>query len=97
MDSYPLAKHFDEVAKKIKEVGKGQSLSNDDLLLMYGLYKQATAGDNTTSQPWAVQLEARAKWDAWTAHKGKSADQAKQEYVQHCLKFFSDDEKKNYQ
>lgn len=45
--------------------------SNDVLLQIYGLYKQATVGDNTTAQPWAVQMEARAKWEAWTAHKGK--------------------------
>ena len=40
------------------------------MLEIYGLYKQATAGDNTTSQPWAIQLEAAAKWNAWTALKG---------------------------
>lgn len=26
-------------------------------------------------------IEARAKWDAWAAHKGKSQDDAKAEYV----------------
>jgi acyl-CoA-binding protein len=81
------------------------------LLLLYGLYKQATVGDNNTSmkwccfllisfsvelsellnekrtsnththslthalslfsgQPWAIQMEARAKWEAWTKQKG---------------------------
>jgi acyl-CoA-binding protein len=45
---------------------------------MYGLYKQATVGDNTASQPWAVQLEARAKWDSWTAHKGTMGEQARE-------------------
>ena len=50
-------------------------------LEMYGLYKQATLGDNTSSQPWAVQLEASAKWDAWTANKGISKEDAMQKYV----------------
>jgi acyl-CoA-binding protein len=40
------------------------------LLQIYGLYKQATVGDNTGAQPWAVQVEARAKWEAWTSQKG---------------------------
>ena len=26
-------------------------------------------------------MVARAKWDAWNAHKGKSADQAMQAYI----------------
>ena len=33
------------------------------LLQLYGLYNQATVGDVNTPQPWAVQFEARAKWD----------------------------------
>lgn len=28
-----------------------------------------------------MQFEARAKWDAWNSHKGKSTDVAKKEYV----------------
>ena len=76
---------FDKAAQAIKDSGKEagmQKISNDEKLSLYGLFKQATVGDNTTGQPWAVQLEARAKWDAWTAHKGKSTDAAKTEYIE---------------
>jgi acyl-CoA-binding protein len=31
------------------------------------------------SQPWAVKLEARAKWDAWNEVKGTSAEDAKRQ------------------
>jgi diazepam-binding inhibitor (GABA receptor modulating acyl-CoA-binding protein) len=55
--------------------------SNDVLLKLYGLFKQATVGDVNTSQPWAVQLEARAKWDAWNANKGMTQDAAKAAYI----------------
>jgi len=55
--------------------------SDEELLDFYGLYKQATVGDNNTAQPWAVQMEARAKWDAWAKYKGLSADEAQQKYV----------------
>eukprot|EP00455_Lapot_gusevi_P007942 TRINITY_DN13412_c0_g1_i1.p1 TRINITY_DN13412_c0_g1~~TRINITY_DN13412_c0_g1_i1.p1 ORF type:complete len:110 (-),score=43.20 TRINITY_DN13412_c0_g1_i1:127-411(-) len=54
---------------------------NDTKLQFYSLYKQATEGDVTGSQPWAVQLEARAKWDAWNSRKGLSSDDAKAAYV----------------
>eukprot|EP00729_Bicosta_minor_P010406 gene10406-5070_t len=50
-------------------------------LNMYGLYKQINVGDVEGSQPWAVQVEARAKWDAWAKEKGKSADDCKTEYA----------------
>jgi len=55
--------------------------NNDELLKLYGLYKQGTVGDNDTAQPWAVQLEARAKWDAWTAQKGTSKEDAQKKYI----------------
>ena len=42
---------------------------------------QATTGDATGSQPWAVQIEARAKWDAWKAHEGMSKDAAMAAYA----------------
>lgn len=76
---------FEAAAQAIKDSGKEpgmQKISNDEKLSLYGLYKQGTVGDNTTGQPWAVQLEARAKWDAWTAHKGKSSEAAKAEYIE---------------
>ncbi len=59
-----------------------KKISNDEKLALYGLYKQGTTGDNTTAQPWAVQLEARAKWDAWTNNKGKSTEAAQSEYIE---------------
>lgn len=36
------------------------------LLIAYGLYKQATVGDNTTSQPWKIQVTEYSKWKAWS-------------------------------
>ena len=56
-------------------------LSNSVKLEFYSLYKQATEGDVKGTQPWAVQLEARAKWDAWNGRKGMSNDDAKAAYV----------------
>lgn len=46
------------------------------LLVLYGLYKQATVGDVNISQPWKVQVEARAKYDAWEKNKGMKTDEA---------------------
>ena len=54
---------------------------NPTLLKIYALYKQATEGDNAAKRPSFSDVVARAKWDAWTAQKGLSADEAKQNYV----------------
>ncbi len=54
---------------------------NSTLLKIYGLYKQATTGDNAEKKPGFGDMVGRAKWDAWNALKGTSADDAKQQYI----------------
>ena len=54
---------------------------NPTLLKIYALYKQATEGDVDRKRPGFTNMVGRAKWDAWNEMKGKSADEAKQEYV----------------
>lgn len=54
---------------------------NTTLLKIYGLYKQATTGDNTEKKPGFSDLVGRAKWDAWSVCKGTSSDDAKQRYI----------------
>jgi acyl-CoA-binding protein len=54
---------------------------NMTLLKIYALYKQASSGDVDGKRPGFTDMVGRAKWDAWDAVKGKSADEAMQEYV----------------
>jgi diazepam-binding inhibitor (GABA receptor modulating acyl-CoA-binding protein) len=54
---------------------------NATLLQIYALYKQATAGDVDGKRPGFSDMVGRAKWDAWSGVKGKSTDDAMQEYV----------------
>jgi acyl-CoA-binding protein len=54
---------------------------NATLLKIYGLYKQATVGDNTEKKPGFSDMIGRAKWDAWNGFKGAGTDEAKQQYV----------------
>ena len=54
---------------------------NMTLLKIYSLYKQASAGDVEGKRPGFTDMVARAKFDAWAALKGKTADEAMQEYV----------------
>jgi diazepam-binding inhibitor (GABA receptor modulator, acyl-CoA-binding protein) len=54
---------------------------NPTLLKIYSLYKQATEGDVEGKRPGFTDLVGRAKYDAWAAVKGKSRDEAMQDYV----------------
>jgi acyl-CoA-binding protein len=54
---------------------------NDAKLALYGLYKQATAGDVSGKKPGMLDMVGRAKYDAWSKVKGLSQDDAKQRYI----------------
>ena len=55
--------------------------SNERLLELYGLYKQATEGDVSGSRPGLLDLKGRAKFDAWSKRRGLSKDDAMKGYV----------------
>jgi diazepam-binding inhibitor (GABA receptor modulator, acyl-CoA-binding protein) len=54
---------------------------NMTLLQIYALYKQATSGDAEGKRPGFGDMVGRAKWDAWNAIKGQSAEEAMQAYI----------------
>jgi acyl-CoA-binding protein len=55
--------------------------SNDTLLELYSLFKQATDGDVQGKRPGMLDLKGRAKYDAWSGRKGLTRDAAMQQYV----------------
>lgn len=55
--------------------------SNEELLKLYGLYKQATEGDNETERPGGFDFKAAAKYNSWLAYKGKSLAEATDQYI----------------
>ena len=57
--------------------------SNDTLLQLYALYKQATEGDNLNEAPEnPFDFVKKAKYEAWLSLKGKSNEEAMKEYIQ---------------
>jgi hydroxymethylglutaryl-CoA reductase (NADPH) len=62
--------------------------SRDDIMKIYGLYKQATVGDINIERPglFSFDLKAKAKYDAWAQMKGKSKEKATREYIDLVLK-----------
>ncbi len=54
---------------------------NDTMLKLYALYKQATQGDATGERPSSFDFVRRAKFDAWSAIKGTTAEDSMQRYI----------------
>jgi len=74
-----LAAKFEDAQVRVKQLSK--SPSTDDLLELYALYKQSTAGDVSGSRPGMLDMKGRAKYDAWATKKGTSKDDAMTKYV----------------
>ncbi|KAL3151502.1 Acyl-CoA-binding domain-containing protein 2 [Trebouxia sp. C0009 RCD-2024] len=70
---------FDKAAEEAKSLP--DKTSNDDKLILYGLFKQATVGDCDTSKPGMFDPKGKAKWEAWNKQKGKDKSTAQEEYV----------------
>jgi len=50
-------------------------------LALYALYKQATEGDVQGKRPGMMDFVGRAKFDAWAALAGTSAEDAAADYI----------------
>ena len=70
---------FDKAVADSKKLA--EKPDNMTLLKIYALYKQATEGDVEGKRPGFTDMVGRAKYDAWATLKGKSTDEAMQEYV----------------
>jgi diazepam-binding inhibitor (GABA receptor modulator, acyl-CoA-binding protein) len=55
--------------------------TNEELLKLYSLYKQATEGDNKEERPGGFDFVAAAKYNSWLALQGKSKEDASSEYI----------------
>ncbi len=75
----PLTDDFEAAQARVKQLSK--TPSNDELLELYALYKQATAGDVAGKRPGMLDLKGRAKYDAWAARRGTDRDAAMSGYV----------------
>jgi acyl-CoA-binding protein len=71
---------FDKAVEESKNFK--EKPSNDTLLQLYSLFKQATSGDVNIEPPVnPFDFVAKAKYEAWAALKGKSTQDAQKEYI----------------
>ncbi|KAH8298228.1 hypothetical protein KR018_011410, partial [Drosophila ironensis] len=70
---------FKQAAEDVKNLNT--TPSDNDLLELYSLYKQATVGDCNTDKPGFLDFKGKAKWDAWNNRKGLSQADAAIAYI----------------
>ncbi|XP_061677089.1 acyl-CoA-binding domain-containing protein 7-like isoform X2 [Syngnathoides biaculeatus] len=73
------AAEFEKAAEDVKNLKTRPS--DQELLDLYGLYKQAIVGDVDTERPGLFDMKGKAKWDAWSSRKGMSKDDAMAAYI----------------
>ncbi len=75
-----LKEQFEKAVAESKNLSERPS--NDTLLQLYSLYKQATEGDVTADPPAnPFDFVGKAKYEAWAGLKGKSNEEAMNDYI----------------
>ena len=74
-----LKTSFNQSQEKVKSLTSRPS--NEELLSLYAYYKQSVDGDVTGKRPGMIKVKNRAKFDAWSAIKGTSQENAMKEYI----------------
>ncbi len=75
-----LEDDFAAAQERVKKLSRRPA--NDQLLALYGLYKQATAGDAVGKRPGMLDPVGRAKYDAWASRRGLDRSGAMRSYVE---------------
>jgi diazepam-binding inhibitor (GABA receptor modulating acyl-CoA-binding protein) len=73
------SKEFLKAAEQVNKLAT--TPTNDELLTVYGLYKQAILGDVTGERPGFFYFREQKKWDAWDSFKGTEQKKAENNYI----------------
>ncbi|KAJ8716970.1 hypothetical protein PYW08_005369 [Mythimna loreyi] len=78
-DQSPLDISFNKAADYVRKLTS--SLTNNQLLELYGLYKQGLDGKCNAPKPGWLDGRGRRKWEAWRSLGNMPSDEAKQKYI----------------
>ncbi|CAF2027669.1 hypothetical protein YC2023_087380 [Brassica napus] len=76
-----LEKAFAATSSLLEESGKAEEIGDEVKMELYGLYKIATEGSCRETQPMAIMVSARAKWNAWQKLGNMSQEEAMEKYL----------------
>ena len=75
-----LQEQFEKAVQQSKTFTKKPS--NDILLKLYALYKQASQGDVSGKKPGMFDMVGKYKYEAWEKLKGMDQENAQKEYIE---------------
>ncbi|XP_063540509.1 acyl-CoA-binding domain-containing protein 6-like [Cydia strobilella] len=84
-DQSPLDISFNKAADHVRKLTS--KLGNNQLLELYGLYKQGMEGVCNTPKPGWLDGRGRRKWEAWRALGDMPSTEAKEKYIGLVQKF----------
>lgn len=87
-DQSPLDVAFNAAADHLRKITN--KLNNNQLLELYGLFKQGTEGKCNTPKPGWLDGRGRRKWEAWRSLGDMPNEEAKRKYVELVQKFDPD-------
>ena len=74
-----LERDFEKAIEDIKKIFG--ELKQNDVLQLYGLYKQSNFGKNTTPRPSIFNVIGLQKWKSWSNVASLSSVEAKTQYI----------------
>ncbi|CCG24939.1 Acb1 protein [Candida orthopsilosis Co 90-125] len=82
-----VSAEFEEKANTVSNLAKRPN--DDELLKLYGLYKQATVGDNTTDKPGTFDFKGKYKWQSWKDLEGTPQEEAEKKYIEYAVELIN--------
>tara|TARA_B100001287_G_scaffold267521_1_gene262764 strand:- start:364 stop:630 length:267 start_codon:yes stop_codon:yes gene_type:complete len=80
MEQQSILNKFEKYCQLVKMLPSRPS--DEDLLILYGLFKQATVGDCYIPKPGGIfNVKEKRKWEAWNEISGLSREDAMNEYI----------------
>lgn len=73
-----LEEKFNKAAENVKKLN---TLDDENLLFLYGLYKQITCGNCNVKKPGLFDIKGKAKWAAWESRKGLKKEEGQKLYI----------------
>ena len=70
---------FSRAAEEVHQLPERPS--NEELLQLYALFKQASEGDIEGERPGLMDFKGRAKYDAWASVNGMDRHEAMRTYI----------------
>jgi len=75
-----LEEEFEKSVERLRR--KSIFTSSEDVIVLYGLYKQIMDGNCITAEPWHNQVLEHARWEAWHKNMNMRREEAMRKYIE---------------